>query len=258
MTNLPMHLQSFNVQFENGHQATAVRVRETDDPMYALKALGLSEPRPAIFISGGASYMSDQDRKLAEGMLGAVADFAHDHHVIAVDGGTESGVMNIIGDLRHKYGYKFPLIGVSPLGKVSFPGYQNPNEEAFLEDSHSHFVLVDGDEWGTETDMILHLIHTICGKGQLPSLGILINGGKITLKEAYLASTTEHKLTLIVLEGSGRAADEISTAFRAGKAKQQVLQAILAGGDIELVGTVEGPEVMYAKLEKKFKNFQPK
>jgi hypothetical protein len=59
-------------------------------------------------------------------------------------------------------------------------------------------------------------------------------------------------LSIIVLEGSGRAADEISTAFRTGKANQVVLRAIIKGGDVQLVGTSEGPKAMRAKLAKKF------
>jgi hypothetical protein len=55
-----------------------------------------------------------------------------------------------------------------------------------------------------------------------------------------------------VLEGSGRAADEISTAYRTGKTNQAVLQAILAGGNIELVGTSEGPDGLRRKLAQKF------
>ena len=72
------------------------------------------------------------------------------------------------------------------------------------------------------------------------------------MQEVYLATTHERKMSIIVLEGSGRAADDISTAFRTGKANQKILQAILAGGDIQLVGTIEGPDAMRAKLVAKF------
>jgi hypothetical protein len=57
---------------------------------------------------------------------------------------------------------------------------------------------------------------------------------------------------IIVLEGSGRFADEVATAFKTGNAKQSILRAILAGGDIQLVATTDGPEAMRARLEARF------
>lgn len=252
MDNLPAYHHCFNIVFDNGHVARAIRARQDSDPEELLRLLGFTEPKPAIFISGGASYMSDEDRRLTKNIISGVGAFAEEQGALIIDGGTESGVMQMIGDVRLHAEYTFPLVGVSPMGKISYPGYKNPNEEAFLEDSHSHFVLVDGDEWGDESRMILKLTQSICKSGLKPSAGILINGGKIAMQEVYLATTKEHKLPIIVVEGSGRAADEISTAYRTGKSTQVILQAILAGGDIELVGTVEGPEAMREKLARKF------
>jgi len=72
------------------------------------------------------------------------------------------------------------------------------------------------------------------------------------MKEIYLASTGDMKFPILILEGSGRAADEISTAFRTGRTNRAILKAILAGGDISLVPTLEGPEGMRKKLIEKF------
>lgn len=198
--------------------------------------------------------MSDEDRQRTQDIIAEVARFADQNQLVIIDGGTESGVMKMIGDQRGKYGFRFPLIGASPLGKVSFPGYTNPGSEANLEDSHSHFVLVDGDEWGAESHMIVDLTHYIAGEGKRPSAGILINGGKIAMQEVYLATTASRKLPMIVLEGSGRLADEVSTAWRTGRANQRILKAIIEGGDIQLVGTLEGPGAVRKKLEKRFLN----
>ncbi len=251
---LPAKNISFNLAFTNGNRARAVRVTAETDPEQIARILGFQEPQPSIFISGGAGMMSETDKKMVDRILAEVAAFAEEKKAIIIDGGTESGIMQMVGDARQKSNYKFPLLGISPLGKVSFPGYKNPNEEAYLEDSHSHFVLVDAESWGDESRMIVQLTHVLSGRGKMPAVGVLINGGKIAMHEVYLASTKDLKLAMIVLEGSGRAADEISTAFRTGKTNQRILQAILAGGDIQLVATVEGPDAMRAKLNSRFKN----
>lgn len=185
-------------------------------------------------------------------MIAEVAKFAQERGAIIVDGGTESGVMQMVGEVRKRLKYSFSLIGVSPAGKIAFPGYANKAAEATLEDSHTHFVLVDGTDWGHETHTIINLTQALCANNAKPSVGILINGGRIALHEIYLASTRENRLPIIVLEGSGRAADEVSTAFREGRSNRAILQAILAGGDIQLVATLEGPQALRQKLVAKF------
>jgi hypothetical protein len=247
----PARNSQFTITFDTGHTARAVCVSQNADPLWIAEKFGLTAHQPAIFISGGASYMTPEDQERTTQMIDAVADFAQEHSAVIITGGTESGVMQLIGDMRLRKHYRFPLIGVAPLGKIAYPGHANPNKEADLEDSHSHFVLVIGDEWGDESAMIVRLTHSIAG-GIQPSVGILVNGGKIARNEVYLATTQQLKLPMLVLEGSGRFADELATAARTGQTNQRILQAILAGGDIHLVATVEGPEKMREKLAEVF------
>lgn len=252
MNKRPALHQRFTIQFESGQSAEAVLIAPEDDPVIPVQMFGFTEPRPAIFVSGGASDMSEDDKRLIETMIDRVAQYAQERNAIIIDGGTEAGIMEIIGATRDRHAFGFPLIGVSPIGKVSYPGYKNSGEEATLEDNHTHFVLVDSEEWGDESAVILHLAHTLCGDGALPSVGILVNGGKIALHDVFLGTTSEHKMPFIVLEGSGRAADAISTAFRSGKTTQKIVQAILKGGDIRLVATIEGPDVLQKTLDEIF------
>jgi hypothetical protein len=252
-SSLPTHNQRFNMRFDNGNIARAVRIAGERQTGAALRALGFMHYSPVIFVSGGAGGMSEEDKAIATRMIEEVCRYAVECNAVIVDGGTESGIMQMLGDVRRRFDLGFPLIGVSPLGKISYPGYKNSNEEAFLEDSHSHFVLVDGEEWGDESKTIVGLTNQLSGYGRRPAIGLLINGGAIALKEIYLATNTQRKMSIIVLEGSGRAADDISTAVRKGNSNQALLQAILKGGDIELVGTADGPEAIRAKLQEKFK-----
>lgn len=256
MSSLP-HLNTlFTIKFPNGNTARAIRAKPHEHPAFLLRTLGFNPPQPILFISGGASGMSDYDKQQTERMMEAVALFAEQNGITVIDGGTESGIMKMCGDIRIRNKYQFPLLGVSPLGLVSFPDYPNPKAQAELEDGHTHFVLVEGDEWGAESEMIINLTMTMSGAGtttRKPAVGILINGGKIAMQEIYLATTRDkHKLPIIVLDGSGRAADEISTAFRTGRVTQTILKAILRGGDIQLVGTREGPDAIRQKLSLKF------
>ncbi|MCU0482154.1 MAG: hypothetical protein MUE54_13240 [Anaerolineae bacterium] len=256
MSSLPNLNTLFTIKFPNGNTAKAIRSKPNEHPAFLLRTLGFLPPQPILFISGGASGMSDEDKKQTELMMEAVLAFADQHRITLIDGGTESGIMKMCGDIRIRNKYTFPLIGVSPRGLVSYPDHPNPTAQAELEDGHTHFVLVEGDEWGAESEMIINLTMTMSGAGttgRKPAVGILINGGKIAMQEIYLATTRDkHKLPIIVLDGSGRAADEVSTAFRTGRTTQTILRAILKGGDIQLVGTNEGADVIRQKLSQKF------
>jgi hypothetical protein len=249
---LPPQNIPYRISFPNGESAVAIRVATDCDPNLVLRAFRFSHLYPAIFISGGAGGMSEEDIHRIHHIMAEVARFAQEQGACIVDGGTESGVMQMIGDARLQAKHTFPLIGVAPIHKIAYPGFANPEEEAQLEDSHTHFVLVDGDDWGDESAVILRLTRTISGKGKLPALGILINGGRVALHDVYMASTAELKLPMLILEGSGRAADEISTAFRTGRTQRDILKAILAGGDIELVAADEGPGAIRQKLAARF------
>lgn len=243
----------FTIDFGNGHSALAVHVPQDAPSAAIITTLELETPRPAIFITGGASLMSEEDvERTREIIEQGVAHFANRHNVTIVDGGTEAGVMQMIGDARQKLAYSFPLVGVSPAGKVKYPGKDGTEEQTDLEDSHSHFVLVETDDWGGESETLINLTRAIAA-GQFKAVGVLINGGAIAMKEVFLATTQgPHRLPIIVLEGSGRTADDVATALRTGKTNREILKAIIEGGEIELVATSDGPEAMAKMLDKIF------
>lgn len=254
MDELMSNHKRFNINFEEGTVATGLKV-ELDTPVdEVIRALGLKTPSACLFISGGAGNMSPEDIKRTRKIIDeGVAKFASEHGITVIDGGTESGVMQMIGEARRNHNYSFPLIGVAPYGKVHYPGQPNPASEAELDSNHSHFVLVNSDKWGSESQMIIDLTRHICGHKQEHALGVLINGGKIAQQDIYLATAQgDQKIPILVLEGSGRFAEELATAFRTGHANQAILRAILAGGDIKLLATGEGVETMWQKLDDHF------
>lgn len=245
---------TFEIKFKDGSTAKAIHARDLSVEAIAT-ALGL-QPAPCIFISGGAGGMSDEDiDKTRQIMDEGVAKFASENGITVIDGGTESGVMQMIGEARRSHNYSFPLIGIAPHGKIQYPSHKNEGHEAELDGNHSHFVLVDSDEWGGESQTIIDLTRHIAREERQHALGILINGGKISQQDIYLATAKgDHKIPILVLEGSGRFAEQLATAFRTGHANQQILKAIIAGGDIKLLATGEGAETMHEKLEAHFKH----
>lgn len=240
----------FQVRFANGQRSRAVYVQASIPPQMVQIELKLPKAQSTIFAIGGAGGMAPEDIERTQKMVDVVSAFAQKHNVVVIDGGTEGGIMQMFGDSRLRGRYTFPLVGIAPLSQVRWPGHANPDAQADLEDSHSHFVLVEGKEWGAESHLIQDLAKCVSGYGVAKAAGILINGGNVALKEIGMA--VERGIPMFVVEGSGRAADTVATALRTGTAEQEVLQAILAGGDVQFIQTTETAESITSKLNKQF------
>jgi hypothetical protein len=196
------------VRLPGGRTVPAVRAAGLDDLPAAVAALGLSA-RPVVAVVGGADGLDTTgagplQAVFARGIVPAVR--AHD--AIAVDGGTDSGVMRLFGRARPG-GAAFPLVGVASLENVTFEGHRGRNPDpAPLEPNHSHFVLVPGDAWGDEAAMLARVVATLAG--DRPSATLLINGGDLTTSDAEL-SLAEGR-PVLVLAGTGRLADTLAAA----------------------------------------------
>lgn len=200
------------ITFDNGNHAVVVIAGRDTDAQTILKSLGIAQPRALIMVFGGAKGLEDSRKAgLAELFTSAVAPVAAEAGALVIDGGTQSGVMAMMGEALAREGQDSQLLGIAPVGKVTYPG--GPNDAnigggAPLEPNHSHFVLVESDEWGDETGTMFKLAEAL----NVAVATILINGGQIAENEAL--RSVRNGWPLIVVEGSGRFADELSAAIR--------------------------------------------
>ncbi len=246
---VPLYYEPFRVPLSLHRAAVGVRTPVDGDGSRAVTALGLAPGETALFIAGGAGKMEPHEMQrtrplLLEGLL----RFAEDHHIAVVDGGTDAGVMKLIGDAHAERGYPFPLVGVAPVGAVRFPGYDNPDGVP-LNGGHTHLVLTDGDRFGAESDMIVRVAAGLARGGRDRIFGVVINGGEVTRQETYARAITPNRsIPMLVLEGSGRFGDELASALRGIAPDDPRTAAIVATGDLRLASADDGPERLYTVL----------
>lgn len=160
-----------------------------------------------------------------------------------VDGGTDSGIMRVLGLSRHSTGACLPLIGVAAEGTVMLPGKPSPRDAAPLEPHHTHTILVPGDNWGDESPW-LSSVATSIAQDQ-PSLTVVINGGRITYDDI------NHSLAagrpVVVVAGTGRAADAIAAA--AGHDAQVSSAAKIASSPHTWITSLDDPQRLYSIVE---------
>jgi hypothetical protein len=162
----PLLSSLHSIQFSNGNVASAVRVSTHTDPQLILDALQIHPPKNLILLSGGAGKMDNtQNSRLTQLFSRGIAQVASETQSLLMGGGTQSGVMAMLGEGVAARGYKVPILGVVPFGKVNYPGKVETvteGDSAPLEPNHTHFVLVEthcenNGGWGCETQLMYHL-----------------------------------------------------------------------------------------------------
>ena len=206
--------------------AIFVHVRTRDALAAALEAAGLPCPGPVLVLVGGAGRMEAAElRRLIPLFTDGLVPSIEKAGAVAVDGGTDVGVMRLLGDAREASSAAFPLVGVAAERTVCLPGAAGDANNASLEPHHTHFVLVPGDQWGDEAPWITATASHLAGPAG--SLTVLVNGGDIAYRDATLS--VEAGRPLLVIRGSGRAADQIATAIRGEPSDPRAHQIVTSG-----------------------------
>jgi hypothetical protein len=224
-------IESFEIALRGGASAAAVRIERPGQLAEVAQTLARRGAQASLVVIGGADGMSSGDlRRLRPLFGGVLATLAWRLGAAVLDGGTDTGVMRLMGRARAASGYDFPLVGVVASALAVLPGRPARPEEAELEPNHTHFVLVPGDSWGDEGPWLARLGELIGDSGR--SATLLVNGGEISRREAE--RTVESGRPVVVLAGSGRTADALAAAA-AGQSPDEASQRIAATGLIRPV-----------------------
>jgi hypothetical protein len=273
-------LSAQEIPFPNGNRAHMVVAPPAgSDVSGILRALDIQPPSALIIISGGAdgldTAMQDNPElrsRLIQLFSRGIARAASDVKALILDGGTQSGAMQLMGQGVADRGRKSSLLGVAPAGKVTYPG--GPQEGSIpdgapLDPNHSHFVLVDSREWGGETDPMFSLAEAVASKPTVqakPSVGqaaravpsawpvksavtVLVNGNTQGISKNEVLHSVRHGWPVIVIEDSGGLADDIAKLLKEPPPfiQDPALAEIIDDGDLRLFG-LDGSVAAIRKL----------
>jgi tetratricopeptide (TPR) repeat protein len=248
--------EATQIVFEK-EQSTAVVAHVTveDDVDAVAKRLGIDLPKAAIFVLGGAVHMKSPEtdyflRFVEDGL----ATFAEQHQLAIIDGGTATGINKLLGDIRTKRNFTFPLIGVAPVNLVRYPGNKNITGYE-IDAGHSHFVFSPEGDFGDETDTIVQLAYALASDVHTPVLGIIVNGGKIVKQEVFrIATGSLRSVPLLVISGTGRFADELAHALSKNGADMgdEALNTIKGYDNAQVISINDGVEVLHKTLKRYF------
>jgi hypothetical protein len=220
------------IVFSNGNPARALIPAPQTSPAHMLQALGIERPSALIMIVGGAGRL---DRAMAEDAAlrerltevfdRGVAYAAAEAGALIIDGGTESGVMKLMGQGVAGCRFQTPLLGVSPVGRVTYPGGPEAGslkDGGPLDPHHSFFVLA-GEDWGDETATMYALADALVGREDpLPVVTVVAHGNTEGVALHEVLENVKRGWPVLALEGSGGLASEIAWlkgAIRVGESR---------------------------------------
>jgi hypothetical protein len=234
----------FGVEFADGLRARAIHVDREAELGRAVNALGIARPSRALVLVGGADDLGDAEASQLRPLFADVlVPVVQSLDGIVLDGGTDTGVMQLIGRARAERGATFPLVGVVVHDLAAVRGEASRWEAAELEPHHTHFVLVPGSGWGDEASWLARLGSEVARGSS--SVTLLVNGGDVAW--ADVEHSVEAGRPVVVIDGSGRAADVLAAGVRGHAADERA--ARLAGSGLVRAVRIDDPESLRRVLE---------
>jgi SLOG in TRPM, prokaryote len=191
-----------------------IAIADSDDPAEAIRRLGLST-RPVLVVVGGAAGVDEAALTALEPCAEALVRAADGVGAAIVDGGTDAGVMRLVGVAHAAARSHAPLVGVAVEALAA--------DE--LEPNHTHLVLVPGSEWGDEVPWLTGVAAALAGGH--PSVTVLVNGGEIALLD--VAESVAAGRRVLVVSGTGRAADALAGALAGNDADPRAGELVRSG-----------------------------
>ena len=214
-----------------------------------LADIGLGAAKPTLVLIGGASQISKSDYRLIQSLFAdVISPLADKLGCYVVDGGTDAGIIRLIGQARRATQATFPLVGITPVDLLDLPNFPAAEEDsAPLEANHTHCIAVPGRSWGDESAWMAKIATLLAG--DRPSVVLLINGGSITWKDAAANAAVGRQI--LVLEGSGRAADLLVDTLKGKSTSDERALALAGSGLLEAVSLCQGAKALSEKLTAK-------
>src|SRR5438046_10727089 len=123
-------IQPQRIVFANKNRAKRVAASPGAPMASLIESLGISPPKNLILLIGGADKLDEKlTSRLTQLFSRGIARAAADAEPLIVDGGTQAGVMQIMGQSIADRGHKSSLLGVAAAGESDLsPGAVGPQQ----------------------------------------------------------------------------------------------------------------------------------
>ena len=117
-----------SIPFPDRNEALAILPTAAAKAEEVLSALALPNYQAVILLIGSADNIDTKLLPPLTRLFGrGIARSAATAKAVILDGGTQAGVMQLMGEAVTAFDSQSPLIGVAPLSKVAYPGSDHSN-----------------------------------------------------------------------------------------------------------------------------------
>ena len=192
-----------------------------------------------------------------------LARAAENVHAALFTAGLDRGPVAYMGRAAMDRGNKLPMVAVLPMARATWPGDPRPGAEARvpIHPGHSHVVMATTDDDEGARALRFGVIEAVLarnsrGTGPLPVVGVLVSGGEPAIDETL--ACVRRGWPLVVVQGSGGAADAIAWAYRKENHGTFIpnpkLMEIVRTAVIEVININDADgKILQAMLERLFK-----
>jgi hypothetical protein len=107
--------QAKEILFPNGNRALSVTTAANTPAADVLNTLGIQQPKALLIVIGGASKLDDSLNARLKFLCNlGIARVAAEGEVAIIDGGTQAGIMELMGQAIAERGHQSILLGVAP------------------------------------------------------------------------------------------------------------------------------------------------
>ena len=220
-------METKQIIFANGDIAKAVIPTKIENCGEIWQALTIPQPKALLIVIGGANNLDDSTKATLSPLFSnGIAATATEIGALIIDGGTKSGIMELMGQGVAEQEHQSVLLGVAPEGKVIYqsqPTNGVGEGKTPLDPNHSHFILVKGDKWGDETSTMFGIAHELAK--QSPVVTILAGGGDVAKQEVL--QSVRQGWPIIAITDTGQLADILADWWRRKIANPSFLQRVL-------------------------------
>ncbi len=220
-------METIQITLDNGDLAYAVVPPRTEKYVEILKALPIPQPKALLIVIGGAKNLDESTKAtLLPLFSNGIAATAAEIGALIIDGGTKSGIMELMGQGVAEQEHQSVLLGVAPEGKVCYqsqPTHGVGEGKTLLDPNHSHFILVKGDKWGDETSTMFGIAHELAK--QSPVVTVLVSGGDVAKQEVL--QSVQRGWPILVITDTGQLADTLADWWRRKQVPLSALQRVL-------------------------------
>lgn len=209
---------------------------------FILTKMGVPTGRPVLIVAGAAATKLDEDvedrqRLVLETVIAPICRECEGDEVVIVSGGTDAGIMAMLGTSMAELAPRCVLLGVAPHKKLRGHGAAEDDDDAAAPEEHHRLICTAGDDWGCEGPTLVRVADRVASGRSI--VMIAVGGGRGTRREVTLAA--RRGWPIILVTGCNGESERLAVGLEeasSGATGHKIPDDVVAADRVGLITTI--------------------